>query len=262
MSNLREPEAPIDMAELCAWLKEAGRMALEQYRRVQAVQLKPDGTPATAVDHAIEAFLLQRIADRYPTHRVLTEESGVHGGDNEVTWVIDPLDGTRAFASGLPIWGISVGILRHSEPLAGAFYLPALNELYWGDATGAFLDDRPLTPPSTVSLDDPLAFLLVPSNSHLHYDIHFRRARSLGSAAAHLVYVARGVAVGALCRRIRIWDLAGVLPILRHTGIELRYLSGAPVRIRDLLDGQPASQPILAAAPHLVEPLRAMIRPR
>lgn len=237
-------------------------MALQQYRGEQIVELKSDGTPATAMDRTIEAFLLSRLADRYPTHRVLTEESGVHGGDSEFTWVIDPLDGTRAFASGLPIWGISAGILRRSEPLAGAFYLPALHELYWGDATGAFLDGRPLTPPSPVSLDDPLAFLLVPSNSHLLYDIDLRRVRSLGSTAAHLIYVARGVAVGALTRRVKLWDLAGVLPILRHAGIELRYLSGMPVRMRDLLDGQPASEPILAAAPHLVEPLRAMIRPR
>lgn len=262
MSDLPEPQVPIDMAQLCAWLEEAGRLALEQYRQVQAVQLKPDGTPATAVDHAIEAFLLQRIADRYPTHRVLTEESGAHGGDNEITWVIDPLDGTRAFASGLPIWGISVGVLQHGEPLAGVFYLPALNELYRGDRGSAFFNERPLASRPSTDLDDPLAFLLVPSNSHLTHDIAFPRVRSLGSTAAHLAYVARGVAVGALTRRIKIWDLAGVLPMLRRAGIELRYLSGASMHIDKLLDGQPTPEPLLAAAPPMMALLRAMIHTR
>lgn len=262
MSNPPEPPMPANVALLCSWLEEAGGIALQHYRQVQTVELKLDGTPATAVDHAIEAFLLQRIADRYPTHQVLTEESGVHGDKSEFTWVIDPLDGTRAFAGGLPIWGISVGVLQHGEPLAGAFYLPALREIYCGDNACALFNDQPLVPRPPADLDDPLAFLLVPSNSHLTHDIAFRRVRSLGSTAAHLVYVARGVAVGALTRRVKLWDLAGVLPILRHTGIELRYVSGAPVHIGDLLGGQPTAEPLLAAAPHLMAQLMAVIRPR
>ena len=154
--------------------------------------------------------------------------------------MIDPLDGTRAYASGLPIWGVSVGVLRNGKPLAGGFYMPAVDELYWGDETGAFLDGRPLPPPA-VSLDDPLAFLAVPSNSHLLYDISFHRLRSLGSTAAHLIYVAR--------RRNWRADPAGQglgpgrrAADLRHTGIELRYLSGAPFDICDLLPGHRRSR--------------------
>jgi myo-inositol-1(or 4)-monophosphatase len=255
------PQA-VDVALIRDWLHEAGQIALAAYRQAQAVQLKQDGTPVTAVDHAVESWLLGRIRAHCPGHQVLTEESGAHGGSGEWLWVLDPLDGTRAFASGLPVWGIALGVLRQGEPLAGAFYLPALDEIYWGDRNGAFLNGQPLSSPSAASLDDPLAFLLVPSNSHLVYDIGLPRVRSLGSTAAHLIYVARGAAIGALTRRVKIWDLAGVLPILRHTGIELRYLSGAPVRIGDLLDGRPAPEPLLAAAPHLIEPLLAVIRPR
>ena len=109
-------------------------------------------------------------------------------------------------------------------------------------------------------MDDPLAFLAVPSNSHLIYDISFRRLRSLGSTAAHLIYVSRGAAVGALTRRVKIWDLAGVLPILMHTGIELRYLSGDPFDVRDLLDGEAAPEPLVAAHATIIEDVLESIR--
>ena len=112
--------------------------------------------------------------------------------------------------------------------------MPAVGDLFWGNADGAFYNGQPLLPRDTASLDDPLAFLAVPSNAHLLYNISFGRLRSLGSVAAHLTYVARGAAIGALTRRVKLWDLAGVLPILKHTGIELRYLSGAPFDVRDL----------------------------
>jgi myo-inositol-1(or 4)-monophosphatase len=255
------PSAQYDAGLIGSWLKQAGRIALDKHDLAHTLDLKDDNTPATAVDHEVEEFLLEKIHAHHPGHQVVSEESGVHGMEHEALWVIDPLDGTRAYASGLPIWGISLGLLYNGEPLAGGFYMPAVDELYWGDENGAFLNGRPLPPP-VASLDDPLAFLAVPSNSHLLYDISFHRLRSLGSTAAHLIYVARGAAVGALTRRIAIWDLAGVLPILRHTGIELRYLSGAPFDLRPLQAGQNLREPLLAARPANMERLRSSIRTR
>lgn len=245
---------------ICGWLMDAGQIALDRYRLTQTVRLKEDNTPTTAVDHQIEAFLLKCIQGQYPSHQIMTEESGMHGNRGSFLWVIDPLDGTRAFASGLPIWGVSVGLLRHGEPFAGGLCFPALGELYWGDDGGAFLNGQSLRRPATTRMDDPLAFLAVPSNSHLVYDIDFRRLRSLGSTAAHLIYVARGAAVGALTRRAKLWDLAGVLPILQYTGIKLRYLSGAPFDVRDLLQGEAAPEPLVAAQAEIIDEVTKTIR--
>lgn len=244
-----------------AVLREAGRLALAVREAVGEVQLKADATPVTRVDREIETLLVAHIGRVFPRHRILAEEGSSGGGDSSFLWVIDPLDGTRAYLSGLPIWGISVGLLRNGAPLAGAFYLPAVNELYWGDGQTAFLNDKPLSPP-TAGLDSRFTFLAVPSNWHLEYEISFERLRSLGSTAAHLVYVARGAAIGALTRRVRIWDLAGVLPVLQPLGIELRYLSGAPFAVEALLAGEQIPEPILAAPAHLLDPLRAMIHPK
>lgn len=242
-------------------LVDAGRLALALRNDLGEIQIKTDETPVTRLDHDIEALLVGRIRREYPHHRILAEEGSIGGSDPEFTWVIDPLDGTRAYASGLPLWGVSVGLLHNEEPLAGAFHLPAVNELYWGDRRSAFLNGQPLLPP-VAALDSPLVFLAVPSNSHLLYDISFGRLRSLGSTAAHLVYVARGAAIGALTRQVKIWDLAGVLPLLLSLDIELRYLSGNPFRLFDLLDGQPAPEPLLAANKSIISSLLSMIRPK
>ena len=242
-------------------LLEAGDLALAARHDLGQVQIKADETPVTQVDRAIEALLVGHIHREFPHHRIRAEEGGRGSGDAEFTWVIDPLDGTRAYISGLPIWGISAGLLRDQEPLAGAFFLPAVHELYWGDGQHAFLNDRRLSPP-TLGLNSPHAFLAVPSNCHLEYEISFGRVRSLGSTAAHLVYVARGAAIGALTRRVRLWDLAGVLPILAALDIDLRYLSGAPWRVHDLMEGQRASEPLVVAPAPWIDPLLALIHRR
>lgn len=251
----------IDLELVRTWLKEAGEIALARRRHLET-SLKKDGTPVTAADHAVEAFLIERISERYPSHRLITEESGLYDGQSEFTWVIDPIDGTRAFAGGLPIWGISVGILQGTEPYAGAFYMPAVGEMYWGSSEGAFWNGRPMLRQPGLTFEDPLAFLAVPSNAHLRYRIDFPRLRSLGSTAAHLIYVARGTALGALTRRINLWDFAGVLPILQQTGMALVYLSGRPLQIGELLDGALTPEPLVAAPAGLIERVRTGFQPR
>ena len=251
-----------DSTKVRQWVLKAGEMVLSLSQQTHYAALKQNGTPVTPVDHAIETYLLNRIRIHYPHHRILAEEQGASGDHCEFLWAIDPLDGTRAFASGLPIWGISVGVLRHGRPHWGVFYMPVLDEMVWGDEEGAFLNDQPLLPPHHVTFDSPLAFLAVPSDAHLKYDIDFRRVRCLGSTAAHLAYVARGAAIGALTRRISLWDLAGVLPVLEQTGIKLCYLSGQPWNPRHLLDGTPAAEPLIGARTDLLDKVRKTIRVR
>lgn len=254
-----ENEIQPDFLRSC--LIDAGRLALAE-RGQGVAEIKADRTPVTAVDRAVEKFLIERIRQRYPGHQVLSEESGLHPGSAEFTWVIDPIDGTRSFASGLPIWGVSIGILRDGTPVAGGLYMPVTDELYWGDRSRAFYNNRQLPRLQPPDLDDVLVFLAVPSNFYLHYDIRFPRARSLGSTAAHLAYAATGAAVGVLLRSANLWDLAGLLPVLSAVGVEMQALSGHPFWPADLLDGGPIREPLLAAHPAVMDALRASIVPR
>jgi myo-inositol-1(or 4)-monophosphatase len=249
----------IDLALVEGWLREAGEIALSRRKKLE-ISIKTDNTLVTDADQQIEKFLVENIIKSYPGHQVRAEEGGIRGGNSEFLWAIDPIDGTRAFVSGLPIWGISIGILHHGEPYAGALYMPATREIYSGSPNGAFYNEESLHPCTEIDIQSPLAFMAVPSNAHLLYDISCPRLRSLGSTTAHLAYVARGVATAALTRRVRIWDIAAVLPILSIVGIQLTYLSGKPFLIHDLLSGELSPEPIVAAPINLLDEIRGLIQ--
>jgi len=248
----------IDINLLRDWLTEAGRIALTQFDE-RVVDIKSDSTPVTQIDRQVESFLLEKITRYYPGHGVLAEEGSSQPGNNFI-WVIDPIDGTRAFASGLPVWGISVGVFYRGEPYAGAFYMPATREIYWGTKTRAFHNEHELIPQDIVDMDSPLAFIAVPSNAHRQYRIDYPRLRSLGSTTAHLAYVAYGVATAAITRHIRLWDIAAVLPAFRISQTALVYLNGKTFNPKDLLNGECVSEPLIAAHSSIIDKVRACIQ--
>lgn len=110
----------IDINSIREWLTEAGRIALTQFN-VRVVDIKSDSIPVTQIDKQIEATNYKTL----PKSRSVLAEEGSSRPGNDFTWIIDPIDGTRAFASGLPGWGISVRVFH-----AGVFYIPATKEMY------------------------------------------------------------------------------------------------------------------------------------
>jgi myo-inositol-1(or 4)-monophosphatase len=255
----------IDLDFLCACLREAGALALAQRGQMSA-ELKADRSPVTAVDRQVEALLIERIQSRYPDHLILSEESGLHpalrgtAGETRFAWALDPIDGTRAFASGLPVWGISAGVLRGGRPYAGGFYLPVTGEIYYGTTAQAWYNQRPVPPLETFNPDNPLTFLGVPSEFHHYFKISAPRIRSMGSTAAHLAYVATGAAAGMLTRTTSLWDIAGVLPLAQAAGVELAYLSGRKFDPAELLDGRSIHEPLLAGMPAAFIVLRRWVQ--
>jgi fructose-1,6-bisphosphatase/inositol monophosphatase family enzyme len=250
-------EAFIDFNLMRQWVSDAGRIALSQTAD-RRVDLKSDLTPVTALDRQVEAFLLKQIVRHYPGHGVLAEEGSSRLGSDFI-WVIDPIDGTRAFASGLPIWGIGIGVFHLGEPYAGVFYMPVTADLFWGTREQAFHNDRPLVPQPTVDLDSPLAYIAVPSSFHRYFDTSFKRLRSLGSATAQLAYVAHGLATATITRRVRIWDLAPVLPYLGIARTRMIYLNGETFHPGDLLHGEAAPHPLVAAHENIIDKILACI---
>lgn len=251
-------EIDLDFLKHC--LRTTGQLALSQ-RGQMVADVKADRSPVTVVDRQVEDALIEQIQAHYPGHIILSEETGLRPGaaEAEISWIIDPIDGTRAFASGLPIWGVSIGVFKAGKPHAGGFYMPVTDEIYWGTTEEAYYNNHRLKPVESIDLDSPLVFLGVPSNFHMHFKISYPRIRSLGSTAAQLIYVATGAAVGELTRSIGLWDVAGVLPLLQAVGIELAYLSGKPIDTAALMDGQPIREPMLAAHPSVMDQLRKQI---
>jgi inositol-phosphate phosphatase / L-galactose 1-phosphate phosphatase / histidinol-phosphatase len=128
--------AKVDSPEAMAFAIEladvARPIALKYFRTPLAVSSKSDGTPVTLADQAIEAELRRRIRERFPDHGIIGEETGGRRGER-YTWIIDPIDGTRSFVSGCPLFGTMIGLLREDEPVFGLIDIPATGERWVGD---------------------------------------------------------------------------------------------------------------------------------
>ena len=110
---------------------EAGRLTLG-YFGTQAArpEFKADDTPVTVADREAERLIRERIAARYPKHTILGEEYGeVEGSDPDYRWVVDPIDGTKSFVLGVPLYGVLIGLEIEGVCEVGAAYFPALDEM-------------------------------------------------------------------------------------------------------------------------------------
>jgi myo-inositol-1(or 4)-monophosphatase len=153
------------------WLEEivqaAGDIALKHFRQVTTAR-KADNTVVTIADREVEAFLRDALLQAFPADSLLGEELGAQGGNSRRLWAIDPIDGTAAYAAGLPVWGVSVGILQDWEPVAGIFYLPLLKELYLSHGNDALFNGRSIHVDASNHIDDE-SFLSVTSAAHRKY---------------------------------------------------------------------------------------------
>lgn len=95
--------------------------------------------PVTSADRAIETVLRKSIRERYPDHGIVAEEEGDHAAASRFTWFIDPIDGTRAFMMGSPLWGTLVGLTEEGRPIFGLLAQPVLEEVFFGSPSGSWL---------------------------------------------------------------------------------------------------------------------------
>ena len=109
-----------DLQRFAAALADRGReISLKYFRSVYDVARKGDGTPVTTADLAIETALREMIENQYPDHGTYGEENDAERSDAEWLWVIDPIDGTKSFATGKPTFGCLIALLHHRQPILG-----------------------------------------------------------------------------------------------------------------------------------------------
>lgn len=135
LSAAQRLEGAPDDAQLQALLRSAHELAdlarglsLQWFGQPLTVDLKADDSPVTLADRSVEAALRERLAVLHPTHGILGEEHGRERLDAEYVWVIDPIDGTRSFISGLPLWGTLLAVMHRGQPVLGLVDIPALGE--------------------------------------------------------------------------------------------------------------------------------------
>ena len=126
-------------------VKNAGEIALRYFRQPIEVDNKlgeDSFDPVTRADREVETFLCEELGRRYPDYGIIGEEHGTTPGRSDLNWVIDPIDGTKAFISGLPTWGVLVGLQQGDQVLAGLMYQPMTGELFYGSVAGAFFQHK------------------------------------------------------------------------------------------------------------------------
>jgi histidinol-phosphatase len=129
----------LDLDDLMRFASEtarsAGEITLEHFGRSQ-VEFKGDGSEVTAADRAAEAFILETIREAFPDHGVHGEEGASIAAQSGFRWIIDPIDGTRSFASGVPLYGVLLALEKDGDPILGCCHFPVLNDTIVA-ATGA-----------------------------------------------------------------------------------------------------------------------------
>ena len=122
--------------------RAAGRIALGYYRGGFDVVLKPDATPVTQADREAESAIVEIISRAFPEHGFLGEEFGGRGS-KDVRWIIDPIDGTKNFVRGVPVWATLIALEERGEVTVGVIHNPVTGELYTARrGGGAFLDRK------------------------------------------------------------------------------------------------------------------------
>ena len=186
----------------------AGRRTLAYFNAEVAVESKADSTPVTAADREAERVIRERIGRHFPHHSILGEEQGdTRGGDPDYRWYIDPIDGTKSFIHGVPMYGVLVAVEVRGKPAVGVCYLPATDEMVAAaDGMGCTWNGRVARVSAVARLEDATM-----NTSSI--------AASLDRSDAYgYVLVATGRAEVMLDPVINPWDVAPLPVILREAG--------------------------------------------
>jgi histidinol-phosphatase len=220
----------------------AGQVTLQYFQQDNfQVERKSDRSPVTVADRQAEQLLRQRIAQHFSSDAVVGEEFGEQGGSSGYRWILDPIDGTKSFIFGVPLYGTLVGIEHEGQPVAGVIHMPGLHEsVYAGRGMGCHYrrgDSDPV--PARVSAREQLAEGLfvtsqVDSFGSRGADEAFRLiqqqayvTRTWGDCYGYLL-VATGRADVMIDPIMNVWDAAAIQPILEEAGGTFTDWQGRP----------------------------------
>ncbi|MCG3126571.1 MAG: Inositol-1-monophosphatase [Phycisphaerae bacterium] len=251
------------LAVACQAARAGAAIAAEFFGRGVEVEFKRDGSEVSAADRAAEAACVAAIRAARPHDPLIAEEAvsagtGAAAGDSDagtaaVVWAIDPIDGTRNFVRGIPLYACSVGALFEGVPVAGAIMDPSRDVLYSASlGEGAFLNGAPLR---VVDGDERTLLAAIPSKSRdrarviVHHWVDRLVIRNFGSSALHLAMVAAGQLDAVLATDARLWDIAAGAVLIEAAGGRVSAPDGSAIFPFDVRSYNGGEIPTLAAGP-------------
>lgn len=214
--------------------KAGGNSTLQYFNKSFDLQFKGDKSPVTNADRESEQIIRKLINEHFPGHGIIGEEFGVENEENEIVWVLDPIDGTQSFIHGVPLYTTLIGILIKNKPKVGVIYAPATGEMVAAaNGLGCSLNGEKCTVRTCNSLNDA-TFLSTEVSTFEAYghSAAFNRLldksrihRTWGDAYGHML-VATGRADIMIDPVLSIWDAAALLPVITEAGGSFSDLSG------------------------------------
>jgi len=203
---------------------QAGQHTLKYFNQGVAVELKSDQSPVTRADREAELIVRDYILKQFPTHSILGEEHGTVEGDPDYQWVIDPIDGTKSFIHGVPLFTTLVGLQIKNEPAIGVIYAPALGEIVAAArGHGCTWNGKPCRVSDVSDLSRSLvctsdAFMAI-DRSDAFPDLvkRCKYARTWGDAYGYLL-VATGRAEIMIDAKMSPWDVCALIPVIEEAG--------------------------------------------
>lgn len=225
------------MSPLLSFALEAaiagGKSTLAWFQTGVNVDRKSDASPVTIADKTAEQIIRERIAQAYPHHGILGEEEGSSGSESE-RWVIDPIDGTKSFVAGVPMYSTLLSFERDGIPLVGVIYFPALNEIVYAErGQGCFWNGRP----ARVSTESELKNAILACGGHAsmakagHSQQMEKLAkqvlatRTWGDAYGHAL-VATGRAQAMIDPIVQWYDVSAVQVVIEEAGGRVTNFAG------------------------------------
>ena len=224
-------------------LAQAGEIVVRYFNRPISVSTKSSEVDiVTQADLETEAFIVQRIQERYPHHSILAEEQGASGSSSSM-WVIDPIDGTTNFAHSYPAFMIAIAHIVHTEVVLAATYDPVRKEMFTAiRGNGAKLNNVPISVSNCSSLSSSIVATGFPYNRATTQDNNLRQfgnvmpkvqgIRRSGSAALDLAYVACGRLDGYWEYKLKLWDCAGGILMVEEAGGKVSTSDGSQWNIQ------------------------------
>jgi len=238
----------------------AARIPRKYFRTGVAVDSKSDASPVTRADRDTETFIRDALGARFPGHAIYGEEFGQTLTDSRYLWVIDPIDGTRSFISGMPLYGMLVALLHDGKPVLGMIRMPELDEVYAAGPDGAFLNGT--TPLRTSGVTDlAQAFLYINEADRILADAprafarlnQSGRDRRFGYDCYPHALVAAGHADACIDYNLKPYDYLPMVPVVEGAGGVISDWQGQPLSLKS--DGRVVS----AATPTLHRALLACL---
>ena len=254
------------MNVMVAAVRKAARSLVRDFGEVEQLQVsvKGPGNFVTAADMRAEEILHRELSKSREDYGFLMEERGVvMGADKTHRWIVDPLDGTTNFLHGIPLFGISLGLERDGEIVAGVIYNPAMDELYTAEkGKGAFMNDRRLRVANRRTLGDCVVGTGIPNrgrDGHKRFlsecEVVMRETsgiRRCGAACIDLAWVASGRLDAYWDAKLEAWDVAAGILLIREAGGIVTDLHGAPSKA--------VSGGIAAGNPNIHKQLMALLK--